>query len=92
MNDFVAQGRAEKAAKIVSLVEADALASGLDAYGDAEEIARGLRERLGDDAMWLALQRRTGNPRKKPPSLETRELVVETLAKRVDVAGESEDA
>ena len=89
--DWVERGRAAKVAKLVAVIEENARLSGLDPYADAEEIARTLRIDTSDGA-WLALQQRTGNKRKTPPSAETRALVVEVFAKRVDMAGESEDA
>lgn len=82
--DFVATGRAEKVAKIVSVIEEFACVCWeLDPLADAEEIARKLRTET-DEARWLLYQQRTGNKRKKPPSLETQLMVIDVFTRRID--------
>jgi hypothetical protein len=92
--DWVAKGRAEKADKLLAVIDANAREEGLDPIIDAEAIARMLRG--WTDAQWLDLQNAAGiglhKPahRRKAPSEKTQHIVIERVSLRVDVAGEPE--
>lgn len=82
------RGRALKVAAMVMVVEQVAAALGYKPHGDAEEIASRLRAL--DETAWRNMQLLAGFTRKEPPSDDTRNGVIETFYRRIDIAGETE--
>lgn len=76
------RGRAAKVARFVEHLDARARAKGQCPTGDAELISRELRNLT--TAEWHKLQHEVGFHRRTPPSVTTRNAVIETYEKRVD--------
>jgi hypothetical protein len=87
---FEASGRSAKVAAMVTVVEQVAEALGYKPHGDAEEIASRLRAL--DETAWLNMQKLAGFKRKEPPSEETRNGVIDTFYRRIDLSAEAAES
>jgi hypothetical protein len=74
---FIAEKRAEKVQKLVTLITRNAVRQGLNPQRDAARMAKAARE--WPPKIWRKLGKKTGNSAGKVPSEETRNLVIAAL-------------